>query len=298
MVAVAAAAAVAETEAMNPFDLDGPRFLLFYLFFAPAAILFWRLVWIFGTRRPNVRTPVDPLEIAYLRGGPREAIRVAVLGLIERSIVERPSDIILRIDEKVMRHKPSMSAIERALAAFLAGGHAAETTAREERLHAELAPLGENLERNRLIDGTGILSFRIWLFVATLATLLGVSASKIAIAYERGHSNFFFLIVMTLIAAIVAQRVWFRSRITTAGKQALASLQSLNQQAAQPTGVAEVMMQAAIFGAIALPAAGNPYFGKADAAQTGGSSGCGTSGGDGGGDGGGGCGGCGGGGGD
>lgn len=280
---------------MNPFDLDGPRFLLFYLCFAPAAILFWRLLWIFGTRRSDASVLVDPIEIAYLRGGPREAIRVAVLGLIERDIIERPSDIIVRTNAKTMRTNPSMNPIERALATHLIDGHSAENTAREQKLHAELTPWRTKLERLGFIDRTGLLSLRLWLFLATLATLLGVSGSKIAIAYARGHSNFFFLIVMTLIAAIVAQRVWFRSRTTTAGRQVLASLQSLHQQA-KPSGVAEVMLQAAVFGAVVSSAAGNPFYGKVESTQSGGAGGCGTSGGDGGGDGGGGCGGCGGGG--
>lgn len=278
---------------MNPFDLDGPRFLLFYLCFAPAVILFWRVLWIFGTRRSDASALVDPIKIAYLRGSPLEAIRVAVLGLIERDIIERPSDIIVRTNAKTMRANRSMHALESALAAHLIDGHSAENTAGEQKLHAELTSWRTKLERLGFIDRTGLLSLRLWLFLATLATVLGVLGSKIAIAYQRGHRNFFFLIVITLIAAIVAQRVWFRSRTTTAGKQALKPLETLHHHASvtKPAGVVEVMLQAAVFGAIASSAAGNPYYGKVESTQSGGASGCGTSGGDGGGDGGGGCGG-------
>ena len=73
---------------MNPFNLPGPAFLAFYVTFGIALIAGACIYWFFRTRR--VETPVltNPYEIAYLRGGAAEAVRVAVIGLLERNILE------------------------------------------------------------------------------------------------------------------------------------------------------------------------------------------------------------------
>ena len=72
----------------NPFDLRGPQFLLFYacLGVAITALAWW-------TRRARERADIpsrplsDYLEIAFLRGGTTEAIRVAVITLLDRGVL-------------------------------------------------------------------------------------------------------------------------------------------------------------------------------------------------------------------
>jgi uncharacterized protein (TIGR04222 family) len=74
---------------MNPFDLRGPEFLLFYLVFGGIVIGALR----FAVRMPqgasatNVRL-TDPYMIAYLRGGRDEAITVAAASLIDRKLLK------------------------------------------------------------------------------------------------------------------------------------------------------------------------------------------------------------------
>lgn len=76
---------------MNPFDLPGPQFLLFY--FVLSAVVLTTL----GLTRRAVessKTPPfdvglsDPYLIAYLRGGKNEALRVATVSLIDRGFFE------------------------------------------------------------------------------------------------------------------------------------------------------------------------------------------------------------------
>ena len=64
---------------MNPFDLTGPQFLLFYLIFAGLVIsglVFWRRRAESSASMPRIDLS-DPYLIAYLRGGEKEVLRVA-----------------------------------------------------------------------------------------------------------------------------------------------------------------------------------------------------------------------------
>ena len=64
---------------MNPFDLPGPQFLLFYIVFAGLVItglIFWRRRAESSASTPRIDLS-DPYLIAYLRGGEKEVRRVA-----------------------------------------------------------------------------------------------------------------------------------------------------------------------------------------------------------------------------
>ena len=74
---------------MNPFDWTGPWFLLFYLVLG--VFSYW-FVYFYVTYRER-QQPVpklkmsDPFQIAFLRGGENEAIRIASLSLIDRGLL-------------------------------------------------------------------------------------------------------------------------------------------------------------------------------------------------------------------
>ena len=72
---------------MNPFDLHGPEFLLFYGIFAGIVIGFaaWFRMQKEGGRAPKI--DLDPYVIAYLRGGINEVIRVAAVSLVDRRLL-------------------------------------------------------------------------------------------------------------------------------------------------------------------------------------------------------------------
>ena len=73
---------------MFPFDLPGPQFLVFYALFAIAVLAALHL-----GRRHLESGPLpsldlkDPLLFACLRGGPKETLSVAALGLIDRGLL-------------------------------------------------------------------------------------------------------------------------------------------------------------------------------------------------------------------
>src|SRR5262250_1744269 len=73
---------------MNPFNLSGPDFLVFYLFFSAVVI---GAAWSFRRQAESGPTPrmdlSDPYLIACLRGGETEALRLAAFALIDRGLL-------------------------------------------------------------------------------------------------------------------------------------------------------------------------------------------------------------------
>ena len=69
-----------------PFDLTGPQFLVFYPIFAIGVAGLVRYLFAQREEVAELVLPrlTDPYRIALLRDGRREAVRIAVLALVER----------------------------------------------------------------------------------------------------------------------------------------------------------------------------------------------------------------------
>src|SRR5262245_13085061 len=84
---------------MNPFDLRGPEFLLFYFCFSLAVII---AIVVLRRRAESGDAPridlSDPYLIAYLRGGCDEALRLAVVSLVDRGALVMDGMFIRRAD--------------------------------------------------------------------------------------------------------------------------------------------------------------------------------------------------------
>ena len=84
---------------MNPFDLRGPEFLVFYAIFAVIVIVALLLVRrIFESGSPPKVDLADPYLIAHLRGGDSEVLRVALVSLIDRGLLVVSGKQIKRAD--------------------------------------------------------------------------------------------------------------------------------------------------------------------------------------------------------
>src|SRR5688572_28153670 len=83
---------------MNPLNLSGPDFLIFYALCGAAVCggLHW-LNWAGETQTPTC-VPTDPQTIAYLRGGAAEALRIAVVTLLEREVLLLGAGDTLRVN--------------------------------------------------------------------------------------------------------------------------------------------------------------------------------------------------------
>ena len=287
---------------MNPFDLPGPEFLFFYFILSVAVIV--TLVVLRRVAESDDAPQIDlsdPYLIAYLRGGDNELLRVALVSLIDRGLLVVNGTQIKRADNA----QPSSvrRAVEKLLIEKYATPSEATSIFDDPELKAACEPYQETLKRNRLLPDDSLSQARLTRFVVAFLVLAGLGGIKVLLALERGRTNVFFLVFLTLFALVVAGKVSF-PRLTAKGTALLADVQTLyaglkdRATFIRPGGATiEPMMLAATFGVGALAGDGFAYtktlFPRAQSSDT--SSSCGSSCGSSGGSScGGGCGGCGG----
>ena len=245
---------------MNPFDLRGPEFLLFYILLSGVV-----LAVLASVRRareagaPPMIDLSDPYLIAYLRGGAKEASALAMATLIDRGLL-RVLGTTVSADKSVgmdMVRRP----IERdILGSFFAQGEPRETLRDAEALFsAACEPYQQHLEQLGVLPNADLRQHRLYLFLGAAAALVAVSGTKILIALSRGRTNVEFLIILTVLAVVLARRIAnpFRTRL---GDQLFANLGSLygslkdRAESIQPGGATnELAWLGAVFGLAAIP---------------------------------------------
>ncbi len=249
---------------MNPFDLRGPEFLLFYLCFSLVVIIANILL---RRRAESGDAPKidlsDPYLIAYLRGGEDEALRVAMISLVDRGILA-PDDEIIRIADysadDLAKHPIELKMIQRLGAP---GGtvsyDAPESILKSGVLKSALQPYRDKLERAGLMPDASLRRDRLMRLLLALMALGVVAVIKIQIGLSLGKPVGV-LVVMMIIAMAVAALTSF-PRLTARGKATLADATNLyaglRTQVSSMTpgsGTAELAMVAAVFGIAALAA--------------------------------------------
>ncbi len=146
---------------MNPFDLPGPQFLLFYIVFAAAVVaglVFWRRRAELSSSSPRIDLS-DPYLIAYLRGGEREVLRVATVTLIDRGLLNRNGSHIQRAEnaspDSVRRP------VEQALLKKYARGGEVSWMFEDDGLSKACEPYGDTLRRARLLPDESVNQARL-----------------------------------------------------------------------------------------------------------------------------------------
>lgn len=293
----------------NPFDLRGPEFLVFYIILgavvtAVIASLRWRAEPVAVARVPLT----DYLKIAYLRGGPVEALRVAAVSLLDRGLVEVVGEHHLKATPAKMPaglQRTEQRVLEACKEPMRASAILDDTSLKV----TAITECEGQLVRAGLLPDENVKAERQWLLFVG-AVLLGlVAAIKILIALGRGRSNVWFLVITAFVFGYVLYRVASPFR-TLAGEAMLADLRQLfsglrhrASWLATPTESNEMALLAAVFGIDSLPAArgyvAEKLFRKPESQYSSSGGSCGSSGGSscgsscGGGGCGGGCGGCG-----
>jgi len=284
---------------MNPFDLSGPSFLVFYIVFAVVVVVAVKLAIDTAEQGAPPALPLsDPYQIAWLRGGTPEAARIAVLALTDRGLLAIQGDDLVNFGPaRSFVQEP----LERAILALCAqSGTAATAVLDDPAVEQACAVYQAQLERLQLMPDPAMRARRNrWLAIAT-AILLGVAVIKIDIAIGRGKYNVEFVIILGLIALWVMWRLTRRRRTSLGnrrGKDLRRLFITLRQRAASIRSGAmtsDAVLLAAVFGLSVLPAPGFADLLRVYKKSASSGGGCGTSCGSGCGGGGGGCGGCGG----
>jgi uncharacterized protein (TIGR04222 family) len=250
---------------MNPFDLPGPAFLVFYGLLAVAVHLAWRpLVRLFGETTDERDVPagrfdlanLDPYLVAYLRGGEPETARVVIVSLLDRGL--------LVADGEKLRAAPGSAAkvarpIESVLLRTFGTGAKGSAVFKDAAFRATCATLATELEHLGLLRNTQARVRVVLLRVAAIALLLGVAALKVWVAIERGHYNVAFLVLLAIAATVLMIRRKAPTQ-TRSGEGLLADLKlrfsRLEKRAEdiQLGGASrELAILAAVFGIAALP---------------------------------------------
>lgn len=300
---------------MNPFEITGGEFLIFYAAFGVAVLTLAHVL------RPDRRVgdapispidPTDPYAIAFLRAGANEAVRVATLSLVDRGLLEVS-------DAADKKHEPELSAqrdarekvrrpIEVAVLDHFAQRQPADSVYGTTKTDIAIDQYRNRLEFTGLFPTEADRQGRVTIKRLAWAALWLVAGARIVQALGNERSNVGFLVVLALFLSWAVSRVVERPR-TGAGDKALAELKALfaglraRVDQLSPGGATnEMALVGAVFGVGTLPDVRFPFvrklYRRATTANSGGTacgSGCGGGGGgDGGGDGcGGGCGGCG-----
>lgn len=299
---------------MNPFDLRGPEFLLFYVVLGAGVLgllLFRRRL--YEPQAGLVERLTDPARIAYLRSGPHEVLRLVTLALVERGLLQADGTVL---ETKKGADGKGLTKLERLVLRKFESPGEARSVFEDRRLARECDELRDSLASKGLVPDAAQRRLRTWSALAAVVLLAGGAGVKILVALSRGKSNVGFLVILAIAFSVAAFFVAHRPMRTPRGSAALADLRRLLEDArrrfSDTSAEAEFALLAAVFGAGNLPFHGRAtrlkrLFPKASTSSSS-CSGCGTgwawssgcgssagsSGGGCGGGGGGGCGGCGG----
>lgn len=247
---------------MNPFDLRGPQFLLFYVALSVLVIVVarWLRDQVESGPVPQVSLD-DPYFFAYLRGGMNEALRVAIVVLLDRGSLVAEGVTVRKkdVDPGSIQHP-----VEREVLSFFSTPQAASDALKLGTLGSSTYTYEARAEELGLMpDEQG--KRRRWVLFGIAAFGLGVvSLTKIGIALARGRTNILFLIILAGIVEFVLMKV-VPAGITAKGKALLRDMRTLfgdlnnRRPLLQPgSGTKEVAWLVAVFGLIALPLGGFP----------------------------------------
>ncbi len=294
------------------FELRGPDFLSFYLWFSITVLVgaaLWRRHLIRSARFPTANPEnLDPFEVAYLAGKGDLATSAAIISLVERKIVELPERtraVISRLrgaDEAVELHP-----LERALVP----PGPREVPVAKARLKARptLKKIHRRLAGRGLVYSPGQVISIVWYPLSTALMVAIVGAVKIGFGVSRDKPVAF--LAIGTIAILVCSLIYFSRRPfrTAAADQVLDDLRKATEPykaPVDPVATGSPLSLPLAIGLYGLPILEQTPYARhknalappvANGSSAGCSAGCsgGSGGGGGGGDGGGGgCGGCGG----
>ena len=246
--------------------MSGPVFLVIYVLLAIAVNVWLR----YDQRQREVAKPArfmeiaqDPYQVAYLRDGIGEAVRLAVFSLLDRGLLEEADGAVRRVrgDADSLARRP----IEKAVLLGCKEWAEVSVIQAQRGVSAACQVYQRALEQQDLLADARTFTSRFLPFVAALALLLGVAVARALWAVSHGRHNIGFLIILAIIGAIALVIAW-RQRRTGLGDAALDRLNvlfaNLKRRTSDlvPGGQSnDAVLTAALFGMAALPASSFPY---------------------------------------
>lgn len=243
---------------MNPFDWRGPEFLLFYAVLVIVTLIVLRIA-----RRaaeagePDARTGAlaDPYRIALLREGPQEMVRVAVVSLTDRGLLEVGDGSVKVTDAG--RTTPVRRRLEQQVLEMCRTAWDPPALFDSPLFAPIVIEYERELQRMQLLADEETLARRRRLTRVAALFLVAVAGLKIFLALQRGRTNVGFLVLFAVVATLLVYAGTNR-RTTAKGDAFLAEtknlFRSLLSRELRPGGATtEVVMLAGVFGAAMVP---------------------------------------------
>lgn len=249
----------------NPLNFSGPKFLGFYCVYSLLVLFF--VSWRNKQRESQWSMPklnlADPYEIAFLRGGEVEALRIATFSLIDRGLIEPLGVEFKTKGKEAIEH--ARRPIEKAILIKLLPGAQIKDIYTDVLLKSTCLDYQTSLEKYRLIRTDAVLESRKSLYFLGIFMIAGLAGMKILVALQRGRSNITFLFTLCAIFLIFLNKI-HNTELTGLGSRALADLNTLfrglrdRRLTLKPGGQTnEAALLAAVYGASALSPVSFPY---------------------------------------
>lgn len=243
---------------MNPFDLPGPQFLLFYV---SVVLVLAAILWISrhqGEQANSLAVPeiTDPYLVAYLRAGPTEVWRLATIRLVDRGLLQAEGSTISVVAGATADN--SQNEVERATLKWFSTPGEAISVINESSLQPLVRPYEDRLIELGLLPNKNAKTNNKLKYALAVSVLVLVALFKIILALNRGHKNVVFLFLIG-IGSVIALYTVAMPRHTRKGHAVLEDLKGLFARLKDaPDAIragqsnAEVMWLAAVFGVGAL----------------------------------------------
>jgi uncharacterized protein (TIGR04222 family) len=218
----------------NPIaDMYGPDFLLLY----SSVIILIMIVcgWLVQdpTKKqslPLIPSEPNPYEIAYLRSGTSEVVKVAILNLIQRHYLQIAEKLIIHTTNP--QHSSELQPIEhQVLSSFSSTPSIKSIASIAQKVQPYCNIYEDQLHNEQLLydQKWQAANIKVGLIAATIIFILG--GYKLLIALAKGRHNVGFLIIMAVLSIIFI--LWFVSRRSRLSFRGQAYLQQLQQTFAE-----------------------------------------------------------------
>jgi uncharacterized protein (TIGR04222 family) len=254
---------------MWPFNLSGPAFLFVYLLLGVASLIAFLVMQTSreargaDRKRDASRKLTDPYAVAYLRGGADEAVRVAIMSLIDRGLLDEDDGKVFAKNHAQLEgvRRP----IEKAVLQSAAKPTTVDAVLSAGAVKSACTTIEHELQKQDLRASERTFRERLPLFWGFVAILLGVALIRIAAALMSGRTNIGFLIVLAVAFFVFLWLIWRRKKtglgwtVLIGLRQLFSGLKSRASTLRSGGASTEAVMLAAVFGLSALPAAEFPY---------------------------------------
>jgi uncharacterized protein (TIGR04222 family) len=198
------------------FGLPGPQFLVVYFLICLGSLVgLWAYLRFEGASGAPPQMPVrpDPYEIAYLRGGWREAAVVALYALKKRGAIEldATTGAVSTTAAEVSAQNPVEQAALREIGSGAALNALMKSLSLRDGVEGALSSAIDRMRAAGLIKPSGheARTFLPGLFV--MAALGAYALARIVYAFDHGRHNVAGLVIFSLVAAVAAFVICLRA---------------------------------------------------------------------------------------